>query len=320
MAFTIKACSGAVVGVLLAAPLMIAGLDYLSQADLGLHASTLLGSGHFPPQALPQLLLPYIYGPIFDFAGSQGQLAALWSVVGGYISTSLLMLGALGVCSRGHRGLRTVLAIWLVLVFARMYGQIPLLGHVLGWLPGMQHIAFFRYATPALELPLVILAALGIHDLLTVPEHRRRALWAALGMLAIVAIETLGARSHADDLDLSPRRSGALLQRQRLPHALVQRQQGHGQLPATGAADPPRDIPAWVVGRCRWGRQPGPPARRCLPSGRRARRNPHGQLRLLASLDRVGLACVRRRAAGSGPQCARAGPPAPQHQASPPSP
>ena len=49
-----------------------------------------------------------------------------------------------------------MLGVWIVLVFARMYGQIPLLGHVLGLLPGMSHIAFFRYATPSLELPVVI--------------------------------------------------------------------------------------------------------------------------------------------------------------------
>ena len=121
-------------------------------------------------------------------------------VVGGFISTSLLMLGLLGLCSRGRRGLRTVVAIWIVLVFARMYGQIPLLGHVLGWLPGMQHIAFFRYATPALELSLTILAALGINDLLTVPEHRRRALWAGAGMVVIIAIAALGAHSLASEL------------------------------------------------------------------------------------------------------------------------
>lgn len=199
-AFVGKTGAGAAVGILLAAPLIIPGLDYLGHADLSIHASTSLGSAHFPPESLPQLFMPYIYGPIFDFTGSRFQLAGLWGAVGGYVSTSLLLLGVLGLCSRGRRGLRAVLSTWILLVFARMYGQIPLLGHVLGWLPGMQHIAFFRYATPALELPLVILAALGIDDVLTVPEHRRRAVWAGIGMLATVAIGAIGARTLADDL------------------------------------------------------------------------------------------------------------------------
>jgi hypothetical protein len=198
--FVTKTGAGAAVGILLAAPLIIAGLDYLGHADLSIHANSSLGSAHFPPESLPQLFMPYIYGPIFGFTGSKFQLTGLWGAVGGYVSTSLLLLGILGLCSRGRRGLRAVLAIWILLVFARMYGQIPLLGHILGWLPGMQHIAFFRYATPALELPLVILAALGIDDVLTIPGHRRRALWAGLGMLAIVAIGAIGAQTLADDL------------------------------------------------------------------------------------------------------------------------
>jgi hypothetical protein len=177
-----KSGAGAAVGILLAAALIVAGLDYLGHADLSIHANTSLGSAHFPPESLPQLFMPYIYGPIFGFTGSKLQLTGLWGAVGGYVSTSLLLFGVLGLCSRGRRGLRAVLSIWILLVFARMYGQIPLLGHVLGWLPGMRHIAFFRYATPALELALAVLVAMGIDDVLTVPEHRRRALWAGLGM------------------------------------------------------------------------------------------------------------------------------------------
>jgi hypothetical protein len=199
-AFIGKAGAGAVVGTLLAAPLMIAGLDYLGHADLASHTSTFFGSAHISANGLPSLLLPYIYGPILEFTGPQLQLTGVWVVVGGFISTSLLMLGLLGVCSRGRRGLRTVLAIWIVLVFARMYGQIPLLGHVLGWLPGMQHIAFFRYATPALELSVTILAALGINDLVTVREHRGRALWAGGAMVVIIALAALGAHSLASEL------------------------------------------------------------------------------------------------------------------------
>ena len=53
--------------MLLAAPLIIAGLDYLGHANLSIHDSALLGSAHFPPESLPQLYLPYIYGPIFDY-------------------------------------------------------------------------------------------------------------------------------------------------------------------------------------------------------------------------------------------------------------
>ncbi len=188
-----KAASGAIVGTLLAAPLLIAFVDDLNHGDLGLISSGFYGSVHLPRQALAQLVLPYVYGPINEFGGSNFILAGIWGSVGGYLSTSLLLFGLLGIFSKGRPGLRVTLLVWTVLVFARMYGQPPVLGHVLGLVPGMSRVAFFRYATPALELPVVILAALGLDDLLRAPEDRRRLVWgalASLGVLALAVIET----------------------------------------------------------------------------------------------------------------------------------
>jgi hypothetical protein len=195
-----KAAAGAVAGCLLSAPLLIAGIDFANHAFLGAHTSSFYGSAHIPSQGLPQLLLPYIYGPILAFAGPGLKLTGLWVVVGGYLSTSLLLLAALGLFARGRRGLRILLSVWIVLVFARMYGQIPLLGHVLGWLPGMDRVAFFRYATASLELSVTVLAAIGLHDLVTIADHRRRLLWGGLAMLVLVGLATLGAHSLASQL------------------------------------------------------------------------------------------------------------------------
>jgi hypothetical protein len=195
-----KGALGALVGALLCAPLGIAALDYFNHGDLSAHATSLYGSAHIPARGLPQLLLPYIYGPILEFTGPALQLTGVWVVVGGYLSTSLVLLAGLGLLSPGRRGLRCVLAAWLLLVFSRMYGQIPLLGHVLGWLPGMTRVAFFRYATPALEFTVTVLAALGLDDLVRVPEHRRRALWGALAVLALSAVAAIGARPLAGQL------------------------------------------------------------------------------------------------------------------------
>jgi hypothetical protein len=196
----VKGALGAIVGALLCAPLGIATLDYFNHGDLGTHATSAYGSAHVPPHGLPQLLLPYIYGPILEFTGPRAQLLSVWVVVGGYLSTSLVLLAGLGLISRGRRGLRLVLAAWLLLVFARMYGQIPLLGHVLGWLPGMDRVAFFRYGTATLELTVIVLAALGLDDLIRVPEHRRRALWGAAGMLVLIAVAAIGAHPLASEL------------------------------------------------------------------------------------------------------------------------
>ncbi len=196
-----KAAAGAACGALLAAPLIVAAIDYVSHGDLGLHRGATLGSAHLPPQILPQLVLPYAFGPIFDFAGRGLVMSSLWGSVGGYLDTSLLLFALLGIFSRGRRGLRIVLAAWIVLVFARMYGEPPLLGHVLGVLPGMSRVAFFRYATASLELAVILLAALGIDDLARAPDWRRRLLLAAGAGLVLVAAAAIGAQSLIGQLE-----------------------------------------------------------------------------------------------------------------------
>lgn len=194
-AFLAKGAAGGVVGTLLAAPLLIAAVDYVNHGDLGVNATGGLGTTALPVNALPQLLLPYVYGPIFDFADPGGTLPIIWSNVGGYLTVTVLLLALVGLFSARRRGLRLVLLVWTVLVFARMYNVPHLLWGVLGVLPGMSHVAFFRYATPALELSVIILAALGLDDLARAPGRRRRLLWGYLAMLMLVGLAVLEART-----------------------------------------------------------------------------------------------------------------------------
>jgi hypothetical protein len=196
----LKGALGAVVGALLCAPLAIAALDYFNHGNLSNHATSLYGSAHISASGLPQLLMPYIYGPILQYTGPRLQLTSVWIMVGGFLTTSLVLLAGLGLFSRGRRGLRAVLALWILLALARMYGQIPLLGHVLGWLPGMSRVAFFRYGTPALEFAVIVLAALGLDALMEAPVRRGRAVWAAVATLVVIALAAVGARPLAHQL------------------------------------------------------------------------------------------------------------------------
>jgi hypothetical protein len=186
--FLVKVALGVVAGVLLAAPMLLAMFDYLRQADLGAHAGSRFGSRHLGPSALPQLVLPYVYGQV-----NAHPRAPIWVRVGGYLSVTLLLFAALGVLARDRRGLKAILLGCAALVFARMYG-VPVLRQILGVLPGMAKIQFYRYGTAALELPIIILAALGLDDLARVPAHRRRLLWGALGAVAVVVGAAFGAR------------------------------------------------------------------------------------------------------------------------------
>src|SRR5262249_9900437 len=121
----------------------------------------------------------------------------------GYLSTSLLLFGLLGLVSPGRRGLKLVLVAWIVLAIARIYGEPPVLGHVLGVLPGMSRVAFLRYADPALEFAVVVLAAIGV-DNAAKGVYGKRLLGVTLAALALVAAATLGAMPLAHRLGSAP--------------------------------------------------------------------------------------------------------------------
>jgi hypothetical protein len=197
-----KGIAGSLTGVLLSAPLLVAGLDYIVRADLGPHSTSIYGSTHLATQGLPQLLLPYVYGPIFAFADPHLTLTATWGSVGGYFTTALVLLAILGLLSPGRGALRGVLGLWIVLALSRVYG-LPALEDVLGLLPQMSRVVFFRYANASVELALVVLAAFGVEDLLQRPERRSRVLMAAMATLVLIAAAGLGA--HEFGKQLGPR-------------------------------------------------------------------------------------------------------------------
>lgn len=89
--FLVRIGLGGVAGVLLAAPMLLAMIDYLGHADLASHVGSQLGARHLPLSELPQLLMPYIYGPVDEARHG------IWTMVGGYLSTILLVFAALGL-------------------------------------------------------------------------------------------------------------------------------------------------------------------------------------------------------------------------------
>jgi hypothetical protein len=199
-AFAGKAASGAIVGVLLSAPLLLAFFDYLAEAELGSHSGSAVGMVHLPTPALSQLMLPYVYGPIFAFGDTKLTLTTIWGEVGGYLSTSLLLFALLGLVSTGRRGLRLLLLAWIVLALARMYAKPPLLGDLVGLLPEMSRVAFFRYGFPSVELAVVVLAGLGLDELTRASPSRRRSAIVASASLAVVTLAALEARPLAHRL------------------------------------------------------------------------------------------------------------------------
>ena len=162
---------GGGVGALVAAPIMIAFVDYLPHADVGAHGGGAFANGFVSATtALPAQVMPYVFGPIFGFTAKDPvQLNAFWGSIGGYLGASLCLLALMGIAGRRYRALRIVLALWIVIGLARLVG--------VGWaldivnaIPGVKSTAFYRYAPPSWELALVVLAALGLDDVI----HRTR--------------------------------------------------------------------------------------------------------------------------------------------------
>ena len=156
--------AGVFTGVLLAAPILVAFLDYLPHANLGSHNGGFAATSMSASTALPSEVLPYVFGPIFGFTSSP-PLVYFWTFVGGYLGASLCLLALIGLVGRTHRPLRIALAAWIVLGLARTVGVSWALD-VVNAIPGVKSTIFYRYAPPSWELALVVLAVLGLDDLI----------------------------------------------------------------------------------------------------------------------------------------------------------
>lgn len=191
-----KVVAGIAVGALLAAPLLVAFLDYIKVGNVAGH-STGFANAVLPHAALSQLVAPYVYGPIFGFSGSDatGTLNIIWSNVGGYLTAALLTLALLGLPGKAFRGLRVMLLIWTFLAIGRSYG-LSVAAHLVNSIPGISHVAFFRYAPPSWEFALIVLAGFGIHDLVEGQVKRWWIIVSVAGGLLLVFAASLEARTE----------------------------------------------------------------------------------------------------------------------------
>ena len=183
--FLAKVAGGGVTGVLLAAPIVVPFLDYLVYADIGGHTGA-FANVHLQTEALPMLLLPYVYGPIFGFTAYDrtSTLTSVWSNVGGYLTTSVATLALIGMLGRRLRPLRVGLVLWIAVALGKTYG-ITAATLLLNLVPGVSVTAFYRYVWPSLTMAVVVLASLGFEDIVT-GEARRWKVAVAVSLAALV--------------------------------------------------------------------------------------------------------------------------------------
>jgi hypothetical protein len=182
-----KLVLGFAVGIALAAPLIIAFVDYLGNANTGSHGEG-FANVSLPRAGLAQLVLPYGLGPIFGLSSGHGidTIQSLWASTGGFLSATLIAGGIVGLIGRRERGLRLGLAAWVALFLMRTFG-VPAVLHLFALAPGTRLIAFFRYADPSWEFAVVALAALGLDDIAR-SATRRRVLVSSAALTGLVVV------------------------------------------------------------------------------------------------------------------------------------
>jgi hypothetical protein len=156
---------GGGVGALLAAPILVAFVDYLPYADIGGHSGSLARASLGANTALPSQIMPYLFGPIFGFSANSAQLQDFWGNIGGYFGVALSTLGLVGLAGRSYRPLRIALGVWIVIGLARLVG-VGFALDLINAIPGIKSTAFYRYAPVSWGMALVVLAALGFDDVL----------------------------------------------------------------------------------------------------------------------------------------------------------
>jgi hypothetical protein len=164
-------------GMLLATPLLIAFLDYLPRAYVGIHS--VRNTQTLQTIGLSTLLMPYYYGPIFAYKNFDPTPALYdwWSSVGGYLTALVLFLGgAAGLIVKRERSMVLFLITWVGIGLARIYG-LPGVTKVLNYIPGMSMTLVSRYLIPTLTMACAVLVAMLLNSLLqhqTVDKIGRR--------------------------------------------------------------------------------------------------------------------------------------------------
>lgn len=174
--------AGGVVGMLLAVPILQAFYEELQVSFAGAHLGGSFANVVLSAGGVPMLLLPYMWGAIFV----NGPVSDLWSNVGGFLGTGIVVLAAAALFGRTDRALRWVLAGWTLFGVCAAFGA-PLLHSAFVHIPLVNLTAYYRYLPPSWSFALAVLAAYALRDAL----GAERAELAKRYSVAVVAVLAL---------------------------------------------------------------------------------------------------------------------------------
>ena len=156
---------GASVGVALSLPVIVAFYDFTSSADVGGHVAGGVGIGTTALSNLNLLINPYLGGMIV------GGPAATPRNFLGYFTVSVLVFALVGAGGRSRRPLRLYLVGWTLFSLAGALNLFEI-HRLVNLVPGVGDIAFARYIWPSAEFAVIVLAALGLNDILEGAQRR----------------------------------------------------------------------------------------------------------------------------------------------------
>ena len=107
--------------------------------------------------ALPSLLTPYAYGPIFIYAWGKPLFEHVWGGIGGFVTAATLVTAVYGFWTR-RDALAWLLAAIIVVCLCGTFDIEPV-DTLVDLIPGTKFVAFHRYAPPVWEFAVVFLAA-----------------------------------------------------------------------------------------------------------------------------------------------------------------
>jgi hypothetical protein len=183
-----RAALGAFVGLLLAAPILIAFLGFLPDAFVGHHDGNGYTQPYLPPASLLGLALPYAFGFVFQDNGLFP--LGFWTLVGGYGGVGLLTLAVCAAFGTRLRPLRLALIIWVAVAVSASYG-LPGIADLVRLLPGIGISNFARFLPPSWEFALAMLATFAIDDLAHGAQARRLFRFAIPVVLGLIGIGLL---------------------------------------------------------------------------------------------------------------------------------
>jgi hypothetical protein len=179
------------IGLALALPTLVPFVDFLKVAYVGGHTSALDGYAKMPHLAIPMLFNPYVYGTIF----SNAKAVRAWQSVGGYFTVSVTALAIVGLCGARLRGIRIFLAAWIVIGMAGAFNFLHA-RDLWNLFPFVDTSAFSRYIISSCEMSLVVLAVLGLSDIVARQRARPIFIGSSIFMALVLLWCTLAAQSY----------------------------------------------------------------------------------------------------------------------------